>query len=214
MRYTSLLLASASLFSSALAIGFTHVPVNVTAGVSTTITWAGAADSSPVTIILKKGDAHNLQTVAVLTDTASGGSFTWTPDKSLPDGSNYAFFISQGLDETNYSGMFVLTGGSTAAATTIIAAATTSTVAANATTAYIASITGTGITVPRNTTFSIQSLTAGGGLSAGAAPTTTTEISPSSTSSPSATPTKNAAIRAGSPLAFVMSAFAAILFWA
>jgi len=215
MKYAAILLTSASLISSVFAISFTQVPVSVTAGVTTTLKWSGADASSPVTITLKKGESHHLETVAVLTDSATGGSYNWTPSKSLPNADNYALFISQGT-ETNYSGEFSLAGGSTAPlVTSLTTSVSVSTVAANATTVYLASTTGTGITIPRNTTFSSQTLSAtGGGFSAGVPTTTAAETTAATTSGPSATPTKNAAIRAGSPLAFVLSAFAAILFWA
>lgn len=49
--------------------------------------------------------------VKVLTQSATGGEFTWIPDADLPNDPNYVFQISQG-DQVNYSGKIPLTGGS------------------------------------------------------------------------------------------------------
>lgn len=46
-----------------------------------------------------------------MTTDAKGGSFTFVPDESLPDGSDYALQIEQGAEE-NYTGLMTLGDGS------------------------------------------------------------------------------------------------------
>ncbi|KAF7118614.1 hypothetical protein CNMCM5793_008152 [Aspergillus hiratsukae] len=95
---------------AAQMLAFTAWPTHIYQGKPATVTWVGAPDV-PVTIYLRKGDATNLDHVQVLTTDAKGGSFTFVPDESLPDGSDYAFQIQQGAEE-NYSGLMTLGDGS------------------------------------------------------------------------------------------------------
>ncbi|RHZ57807.1 GPI anchored serine-threonine rich family protein [Aspergillus thermomutatus] len=92
--------------SAAQMLAFTAWPTHISQGQPATVTWLGAPDV-PVTIYLRKGDANNLEHVQVLTTDAKGGSFTFVPDDSLPDGSDYALQIQQGAEE-NYSGLMTL----------------------------------------------------------------------------------------------------------
>ncbi|MCJ1363451.1 hypothetical protein MMC16_002558 [Acarospora aff. strigata] len=117
MHYLKTILVGAVMATVAVAqstLAFTSTPSTVTAGNPVTITYA-SADSSPVTITLRKGDPNNLSTISVLTTSATGGSYTWTPDASLADGKDYALQITQGLTSINYSGQFSVTGGSASA---------------------------------------------------------------------------------------------------
>ncbi|QDS72987.1 hypothetical protein FKW77_008869 [Venturia effusa] len=91
-------------------------PTTVTAGTPITLTWIGGDSAAPVTITLKQGLSSDLKDVGVLTTSASGGSYTWTPDTTLPNGADYALAIAQG-SVINYTGQFSVTGGSTAVAT-------------------------------------------------------------------------------------------------
>ncbi|MCJ1463922.1 hypothetical protein MMC07_002531 [Pseudocyphellaria aurata] len=113
MLFAKTLAVGASFVVAALAqakiISFTTLPTSVKAGVPTELKWIGG-DNSAVTITLRQGDSNDLKDVAVLTSTGTGGSFTWTPSKSLPDADNYALQISQG-SEINYTGLFSLSGG-------------------------------------------------------------------------------------------------------
>jgi len=80
------------------------------AGQPTTITFT-APNSAPVTITLRKGDPNDLETIEVLTTSATGGSYTWTPATDLAAGSDYALEIRQGGGAPNYSAQFGITGG-------------------------------------------------------------------------------------------------------
>ncbi|KAF7182263.1 hypothetical protein CNMCM7691_001742 [Aspergillus felis] len=91
---------------AAQMLAFTTWPTHIYQGKPATVTWLGAPDV-PATISLRKGDANNLDHVQVLTTDAKGGSFTFVPDESLPDGSDYALQIQQGAEE-NYSGLMTL----------------------------------------------------------------------------------------------------------
>lgn len=116
--FQSALLAVSALASMALAqsstLLFTNVPTSVTVGKSYTIEWKTTDTTSPITITLRKGPSGNLQTIATLTSTATGTTYTWIPDKSLADGSDYALQITQG-NQINYSGQISLSGGSLSA---------------------------------------------------------------------------------------------------
>ncbi|KAL2036862.1 hypothetical protein N7G274_010405 [Stereocaulon virgatum] len=107
-------------------IAFTVLPTNIVAGQPVTIQWGGG-DNSPVTLILQQGSVNNLQTVELITGSATGTSYTWTPETSLPNADNYALKIVQGDQPPNYTGMIALTGGSTSGPTNAISALASST---------------------------------------------------------------------------------------
>lgn len=67
--------------------------------------------AQPVTIILRKGASGNLQTVATLTSSATGGQYIWTPPAGLANDNDYALEIRQG-NQINYYGPFVVQGAS------------------------------------------------------------------------------------------------------
>lgn len=230
MLFSRALLVGASFVAAAFAqstpppIAFTTLPgAVVTAGKPVQLAWSGG-DGSPVTITLKQGPSDALVTVEVITGDATGNSYTWTPDTSLPDASDYALAISQGVDDVNYTGEFELVGGATttsttmssttsAAATAIIIAGpsgnttVTGSVVATTTLAGVGSSMGTGTALSRNTTFSSQTLGSSattGGINAG--PSATTTGSGSGTSTASATPTGAASNIGGSSLALVLCA--------
>ncbi|KAL4872296.1 hypothetical protein BDV12DRAFT_211149 [Aspergillus spectabilis] len=87
-------------------VAFTKWPTAVYAGQPATMTWNGDPNI-PATITLRKGPSGNLKTLKVLTTQAGGGSFTWVPEESLPDGSDYALQIEQN-GSINYSGLVTL----------------------------------------------------------------------------------------------------------
>jgi hypothetical protein len=65
MQFKSIV--SALLFAaSTLAIQLNSWPSSVVAGQTYQITWSGA-DTTPVTLLLRKGDPNNLQTVTTIT---------------------------------------------------------------------------------------------------------------------------------------------------
>ncbi|KAK5694362.1 hypothetical protein LTR17_024881 [Elasticomyces elasticus] len=173
--FTKFLLASglaALAAAQSASLTFTHVNNPITDGQAQALTYSTNDTATPVTIILRKGLATDLQTVATLTTSATGGQFVWTPT-CLVDGVDYALQISQG-SQVNYFGPFVIQGYaaqscSSSSATASATAYVSSTVSANgtaSTTVPIAPITtvgtisaGTGTALPRNTTISIATLT-------------------------------------------------------
>ncbi|RJE25714.1 Extracellular matrix protein [Aspergillus sclerotialis] len=96
-------------------VQFTHWPTDAQPGKPATLTWKGDPNA-PVTITLQEGPPGNLKDVKVLAANAQGGSYTWTPDDSLPPKSNYAFKISQN-GQINYSGQIKVAGAPEGAAT-------------------------------------------------------------------------------------------------
>ena len=114
----TLLLAAGALASLVAAqsqvLTFTHVPNPVTDGEPQAITYATNDTTHPVTIILRQGQQRNLDTIETLTTTATGGQYIWTPDKTLPNGNDYALEIKQGT-QVNYYGPFIVQGASPAA---------------------------------------------------------------------------------------------------
>ncbi|KAL4916662.1 hypothetical protein BDW62DRAFT_202485 [Aspergillus aurantiobrunneus] len=87
---------------SLAGVSFTKWPTTVYTGRPATLRWKGDP-SAPATITLRKGPSDNLKTLKVLTTQAGGGSFTWVPEESLSDGSDYALQIEQ-HGSVNYSG--------------------------------------------------------------------------------------------------------------
>ncbi|KXL50386.1 hypothetical protein M433DRAFT_430137 [Acidomyces richmondensis BFW] len=109
---------------------FTHVPNPVTDGQPQAITYATNDTSSPVTIILRQGEASNLKTIETLTTTATGGQFIWTPSTSLPDGINYALEITQG-NQVNYFGPLEVQGATASSSTSMSSSSSTTGVVAH-----------------------------------------------------------------------------------
>ncbi|KAF1969150.1 hypothetical protein BU23DRAFT_243536 [Bimuria novae-zelandiae CBS 107.79] len=111
MRFFEVILSGAALISAVLAVEFTSFPQgSVAAGKPITLTYT--PKDAVTTILLKKGPSTDLKTLDTLTTTSTGGSFTWTPPKTLEAGDDYAFEIQQAGAVPNYSGQFALTGGS------------------------------------------------------------------------------------------------------
>ncbi|KAL2831765.1 hypothetical protein BDW59DRAFT_157724 [Aspergillus cavernicola] len=91
---------------SIAGVAFTRWPATVYTGQPAILGWNGDPNA-PATIILRKGPADNLKTLKVLTTQAGGGSFTWIPEESLIDGTDYALQIEQD-GSINYSGLVTL----------------------------------------------------------------------------------------------------------
>ena len=107
-----LALATATLFARAQtpALTFNSVPNPMSVGVAQTITYGAPDLASPVTIVLRRGAATDLATLATLTTTATGGTFVWTPPPTLVSDTDYALEIRQdGVN--NFFGPFELLGG-------------------------------------------------------------------------------------------------------
>ncbi|MCJ1474299.1 Ferredoxin-fold anticodon-binding domain-containing protein 1 [Lambiella insularis] len=146
MPFSRTLLFGALLFAAAVAqnftpIAFTTLPgASVQACVPVQLAWSGGDGSSDVTITLKQGPATNLASVAIITGTATGNNYTWTPDSTLPDATDYALQISQGVDDINYSGTFALTGGSSSTSCGAANSTTTSSMSSSSTTSGVTAI--------------------------------------------------------------------------
>jgi hypothetical protein len=138
MRFFQMVASSAAFIAAALALEINTYPTTgVVAGQTYQVTYS-PADNTPTTFILRKGVSTNLDTLATITSTATGGTFSWTVPKDLADGSDYALEIRRG-DEMNYSGQFGLTGGSAAASSSAAASASASSASAYSVSSVIAS---------------------------------------------------------------------------
>jgi hypothetical protein len=91
---------------------------NLTPGQPFTITWTPDSSSS-VSLILRKGEASNLNTVgSIANNIPNTGSYTWYPDSALPGGTDYALEIVGSDGSPNYSHYFGINNDSVKAATT------------------------------------------------------------------------------------------------
>lgn len=126
MRFFEIVLSGAAMVAAVAAqagIAINQYPSGgVKAGSTYVITYS-PADQTPTEIILRRGPSGNLDTVGTL-GTATGGSFSWTVDSSLPDSSDYAIEITRGAI-INYSGQFGLTGGSGVKTSSVASASAT-----------------------------------------------------------------------------------------
>ncbi|KAL8723814.1 MAG: hypothetical protein Q9181_007174 [Wetmoreana brouardii] len=149
MHFTKSLLIGATAIVAAVAqsssslIAFTSTPASVTAGSDATLRWSGGDPSQPVTILLRQGQSENLKTVAVVSGAATGTSTVWHVPQDLPNGIDYTFQISQGVDVTNYSGRFSVTGGTTSSSATSSSSSTSPTTSASTPVGGVNSLTAT-----------------------------------------------------------------------
>lgn len=236
MQLFQSLLAGAALVAAAVAqdgrLSFTSFPEDVSVGEPVTVTWAGGIPSEPVTITLRRGVSDNLDDVAVLTSTATGGSYTWDPSEDLADGEDYALMISQG-EEVNYTNQFSIEGGSgsdspsgsettgaatdSASITLTLSSATPSTTdeATTTTEAETSAVTTSApstsgfstITPPRNTTSSEPTLSSTLLVTNTPSPTSPSETTPADPDSAAS----SAFI--SSPLALIVTVLAAIAYF-
>ncbi|EAS33293.3 extracellular matrix protein [Coccidioides immitis RS] len=219
MHFFRTLLAAAALIASTVAqseLAFTSFPSDVQVGKPVAVTWAGGDATKPVTIKLRKGPSDDLKDIAVLTSSATGGSYTWTPSSSLVDGDDYALQINQGSD-INYTNLFSISGGSGSAipstdSATLSATPYSSTFATPTTIQLTTGVTtshisrGTSLSISRNATISTPALssTRAVTLTPTAAPTESEPSAPTST--PNAAPailSRPVALALGGLAAFV-----------
>ncbi|KAK2875162.1 hypothetical protein FQN49_001726 [Arthroderma sp. PD_2] len=233
MQLFKTLLAGAALVASVVAqgqIAFTSFPTSLQAGKPFEIKWTGGTPGQPVTITLRKGPSDDLKDVAVLTSSATGGSYTFTPSTSLVSGKDYALQISQG-GQINYSNQFPITGGtgtpSSTSATTTGSSTASSGEPTKPATKPVSTSSQASHTVTHSTNHTtMMTMTSSGTASMGTGTTTsrnTTMVTPTLTSTrtptltptTSPTPTGNAAsslAAMSSPLALVMAALAAFAY--
>ncbi|KAK2758723.1 hypothetical protein FQN54_003413 [Arachnomyces sp. PD_36] len=222
MQLFKTLFAGAALIATAAAQGrlrFTSFTPSVEVGDPVTITWAGGMDAiaQPVTIKLRQGESTNLEDVAVLTSTGTGGSYTWIPDTTLPEATNYALQINQG-DDINYTGLFAIKGGSPAAPTTVTTATAvpTTTEVSDSSSYSVTPSSGSPTTslTPSSTlvtSSSFETETPSGDSSTTTVNPTKTPTGSSTTTGASPTATGGAASMA-SPLALVLGIVAAVVY--
>ncbi|KAH7060789.1 hypothetical protein B0J12DRAFT_344140 [Macrophomina phaseolina] len=126
MRFFHAFVGTVALISSAVAqsVSFTNVPTSVEAGRTYVIEYNAPAGQS-VSIILRKGNPDDLDTITTLTSDSTGGSFSWTVPSNLESDNDYAFEI-RGAGGDNFSGQFSLSGGSGSTTSSSSASATSS----------------------------------------------------------------------------------------
>jgi hypothetical protein len=224
MRFFQVVLSGAAIIAAAWALELNEVPSSIEPGKTYTITYS-PKDDTPTTFTLRKGNPGNLDDVDVLTTSATGGSFEWTVDDSLPNADDYAIMVSQGSVE-NYSGQIKLTGSdaepSSSGSATPSASATPSSTGAKSSTDASATATETETettlattaaasatvtsTVGSNSTISSATLSrTGSGTSAPASTTTGSSSPPQETNA--------ASMLGSSPLALIFGAIAAMAYF-
>ena len=113
MHYLSILRAGLSLFQrQENGLTITNIPDDITAGVPVKLKWIGGNSTDPVTISLVNEASGNSYR---LSNSATGGTYTWTPPRSLPNGI-YDLEIYQSPEGFNDSRSFTLSGGSASSA--------------------------------------------------------------------------------------------------
>jgi len=193
----SMALVAAYAVAQSSTLQFTSFPANVQAGTQVTLTWTGGDSTQPVTILLKQGDPTNLDTVGTLTTSATGGSYTWNVDSTIVDASNYAFEIQQGT-EINYSAPFAVAGG-TGVSSTVASASASASVSAASSSASAASASASA---------SASSASASSASASKSSSASKTSATAASTSAPS-----NSANGLQSPIALLIGAVAAMMYF-
>ncbi|KFY35931.1 hypothetical protein V494_05470 [Pseudogymnoascus sp. VKM F-4513 (FW-928)] len=110
MRFISALMAGALAIVAAAQDGNLANPITnsdftgIAAGTPITITWTPTTEST-ITLKLVRADGSTLDDVSVIqSGIENSGSYTWTPDASIPKGDGYALKIIDDADpETNYN---------------------------------------------------------------------------------------------------------------
>ncbi|KAJ9161391.1 hypothetical protein NKR19_g2356 [Coniochaeta hoffmannii] len=203
MKLSTFLVAALAAVVNAKA-SFTNSQFVIEAGKPFELKWSGA--SGPVTINLKNGLNSNLQTVMTIDQNDTGSSFTWTPPSTLPSGT-YAFEIIDSTGEPNYSIQWNFQGTASASVST-----SSSTLTSGSTTSTSASVT-TSTTTTGSTSSHSSSTTSNSSSSSTRTSSTSTRASTTS-SSPTSTPANtNDGLRAKSPLALVLCAVAALVYF-
>ncbi|KAI6783800.1 uncharacterized protein J7T54_001676 [Emericellopsis cladophorae] len=114
MKYSAAVLSFAAVVAAQPA--FTNLAFDVQEGEPFTLEFTGC--DAGCTINLKDGPSDDLETVEQLTDSATGGSFTFTLE-DLPTGT-YAFEIIDAEGEENYSAQFEYEGVAVAPSSTVV----------------------------------------------------------------------------------------------
>lgn len=205
MRFIQSIFASAALIAAALAVEINVGPDgSVEAGSSFVIEYSPA--DLPTTIIVRKGEATNLDPGTTLTTSATGGKFTWNVDSSLVNGDDYALEIRQDGATPNYWGPFAVTGGSEETESSSSASAS-STAESSSSSEYPTTITTTtasGSPTPTPGQNSTVSTGAPSSSRTGGSTPTQTDGAPEATGA--------ATLLTSSPLALIFGAVAAMVY--
>jgi len=200
----------AVLASSAFAaLTFTSAPSTVAAGQTVTIGYSTDDATTPVQIVLRKGNPADLQTIGTLTAAASGGSYSWTVPADTPSGTDYALEIIQGTN-TNYFGPFSVTGG-TAPTSSAGSSSTGSVTAKSGSSSVSSTAVSSALTISAKSTsthVSNSTVTTKSSVTTGLS---TSKIT-SSAGAATATSAPNGASSISSPLALILGAVAAMFY--
>ncbi|CAI6331510.1 unnamed protein product [Periconia digitata] len=223
MQFFQIVLSGAALISAAFAVEFNDVPSSFEPGKTYTITYS-PKDNTPTTIKLRQGDPNNLATLSTITTSATGGTFSYTVPRDLPNSPSYALEISQAGSDPNYTGLIPLTGSTYSAISSLSSAlsSATSKLSSASSAASSASASVTASTTMATTT-SVGTASGAPSSSAGSNSTiasssrvpSATSGSPSSPTDGSAPPQQSgnsAAFLASSPIAVILGAVAAMAY--
>ncbi|EAT77399.1 hypothetical protein HBI56_210490 [Parastagonospora nodorum] len=218
MRFFEIVVSGAALISSGLAVTIDTYPTSgVEAGKSYTITYS--PKDAPATFVLRKGASGNLDTVGTI-GTGTGGSFTWSVDKALPNDGSYALEVKQG-SEINYSGQFPLSGGSNApaSASSVLASASSAlSSAASAASSAASSIASSAASAVTSSAASVSAMPSSSANSTVSTATLSRSASPSASRPASTTggsppqSTGAASMLSSSPVAILFGAIAAFAY--
>ncbi|KAF2252987.1 hypothetical protein BU26DRAFT_501256 [Trematosphaeria pertusa] len=216
MRFFDVVLSGAALISAAMAVQFTSFPTSIEPGKTYTLEWT-PADDTPTTIKLRQGDPNDLDTIATLTDSATGGSYEWTVDASLPNANDYALEIDQEGADPNYSDLITLTGSSAEPSSSGSASpsATASETASSTEISTTVETTTTLITTATSASASVSSTIGSNSTIASATLSSTGSGSTSEPTSSGGSPpqeTNAAGMLGSSPLALIFGAVAAMAY--
>ncbi|KAF2874762.1 Ser-Thr-rich glycosyl-phosphatidyl-inositol-anchored membrane family-domain-containing protein [Massariosphaeria phaeospora] len=224
MRFFEVILSGSALIAAAWALELNDWPNKFVSGETYTITYS-PKDDTPTQLKLRQGESDNLKDVAVLTTDATGGSFTFTVDESLPNGDDYAIEVSQGTT-VNYSNLIPLTGSeaspiassatpSATASSSASASESASSKSASLSSASESSMSMTSSAASASATLapssSLNATITTGTLSRTASPSSTDEATGTSSGGPPES-TGAASLLSSSPLALIFGAVAAMAY--
>ncbi|KAI9769683.1 MAG: hypothetical protein M1840_003920 [Geoglossum simile] len=203
MHFFKTLLAGAFVLALAAAEKptITSIFQSLTPGQTVTITWTGG-DSKPVDLILRSGNEENLNVDGPI-GTGTGNSYSWTVPSDLKPNTKYSIEIVQD-GQNNYSPPFSISGATGTATAILTGSATASLTPDNSTITTTSTSTSTptsSITGNLTSTVSLKTT----GSSAKATPTGTSPAAPNANA--------NTAAGLASPLALVLSAVMAMIYF-
>ncbi|KAI9782117.1 MAG: hypothetical protein M1839_005464 [Geoglossum umbratile] len=212
MHFFKTLLVSACAIALAAADApmITSIFKSLNAGDSVKITWTGGDPSAPVDLVLRSGDSNNLNVVGAI-GSGSGGSFTWVVPSNIQSLGTYAIEIKQG-GQSNYSPQFAIMGGSATATPT--GSTTSSAVTSTSSLTITTTSTSASTSASTSDSTSISTSSASGNLTSSVTLKTTGSTTKATATGPSSTLLNaNTAAGLASPLALVLSAVMAMIYF-